>query len=846
MTDEKLLLDNSEIEELIVLKEEFLAIKEEKVVRHFSEDTAELLVIHVGATTDFELIAVDSPSNQIIFVPEDRVGFVVAGAGGQGPAGPKGDTGATGPAGPTGPQGPAGPQGLQGDQGIQGIQGPQGDTGPQGIQGDQGLQGDQGIQGPQGDTGPTGPEGPQGIQGIQGLQGPAGADGADGATGPTGPTGPQGPTGATGPAGADGADGADGDPGLVWDNTNWNTSESFVVNTALKHNGSSYRCIADHTSTVNDEPGIGVDWETKWIVLAEKGDTGAQGIQGPQGIQGIQGDQGPQGIQGVTGDTGPQGLQGDPGATGPQGDQGIQGPQGVQGPTGPQGIQGIQGDPGADGLDISWKTAGWVISTQYYVNDAVPYNGSAYICIQDHTSNAASEPETGGSWTTYWDPLALKGDQGIQGDTGLALNWSEDPWSPGAVNYYVLDALEHNGTSWRCIADHTSAYANEPGTGPSSSAYWFPVAERGLVGPAGSGVPTGGTTGQLITKLSATDYDVAWQDPAGGGSGDGYINLSATPQTIERYQLVQGSDGGLYKYIWPSSASVGTGTTHYPRLGATWRTYFSKAAGDAGFTYPHATLAAQTGDTRKILVDDITWFSYQATNSGDTGRKLEGFFQCATEHYADAVDSTPKDQYLDSLNTNWKALSADPWAGAGLKTKFIRVNQMWLPISNPCSAITPTELTTTGEYAMTMPVAWFDASAREYIYFGFELADNWDGTWPYINFKVHWIPSDSGSGNVVWQLFDMWHEDGDIMYDFSTSNVGSVTDAAQGTQYMMHISPALGSPSSGSLSPGKHGANYVLALQRNATSGSDTYGADAGLLGVEITYWQKYSAGSQY
>jgi hypothetical protein len=37
-------------------------------------------------------------------------------------------------------------------------------------------------------------------------------------------------------------------------------------------------------------------------------------------------------------------------------------------------------------------------------------------------------------------------------------------------------------------------------------------------GPRGVGVPTGGTTGQVLAKASATDYDFAWSN-AGGGSG---------------------------------------------------------------------------------------------------------------------------------------------------------------------------------------------------------------------------------------------------------------------------------------------------------------------------------------
>jgi hypothetical protein len=43
----------------------------------------------------------------------------------------------------------------------------------------------------------------------------------------------------------------------------------------------------------------------------------------------------------------------------------------------------------------------------------------------------------------------------------------------------------------------------------------------GAQGPAGEGVPTGGSTGQLLSKVSGTDYDTEWADPPSGGAGGG-------------------------------------------------------------------------------------------------------------------------------------------------------------------------------------------------------------------------------------------------------------------------------------------------------------------------------------
>lgn len=48
-------------------------------------------------------------------------------------------------------------------------------------------------------------------------------------------------------------------------------------------------------------------------------------------------------------------------------------------------------------------------------------------------------------------------------------------------------------------------------------------------GAPGIGIPAGGTTGQVLTKASDTDYDTEWVDQTGGGSG------------------IPGQDGGYYQ-----------------------------------------------------------------------------------------------------------------------------------------------------------------------------------------------------------------------------------------------------------------------------------------------------------
>lgn len=50
-----------------------------------------------------------------------------------------------------------------------------------------------------------------------------------------------------------------------------------------------------------------------------------------------------------------------------------------------------------------------------------------------------------------------------------------------------------------------------------------------LEAKSGHGIPSGGTTGQTLTKLSDSDYDTGWRTPVGGGGSGG-----GTVQSVNR------------------------------------------------------------------------------------------------------------------------------------------------------------------------------------------------------------------------------------------------------------------------------------------------------------------------
>lgn len=82
-----------------------------------------------------------------------------------------------------------------------------------------------------------------------------------------------------------------------------------------------------------------------------------------------------------------------------------------------------------------------------------------------------------------------------------------------------------------------------------------PKGPAGPQGPAGQGIPTGGTTGQVLVKNSDTDYDTSWADQTGGGGttytpGDGIAILGQTISAKLSGQANNAasfaSDGGIF------------------------------------------------------------------------------------------------------------------------------------------------------------------------------------------------------------------------------------------------------------------------------------------------------------
>lgn len=94
-----------------------------------------------------------------------------------------------------------------------------------------------------------------------------------------------------------------------------------------------------------------------------------------------------------------------------------------------------------------------------------------------------------------------------------------------------------------------SGGAGTPGaTGPTGA-----TGPDGATGPAGQGVPTGGTTGQVLAKIDATNYNTQWI-PAPSGLAYTYSSTAPVSPAVGDF-WVDSSSGVRYQYVNDGTSS---------------------------------------------------------------------------------------------------------------------------------------------------------------------------------------------------------------------------------------------------------------------------------------------------
>ena len=120
----------------------------------------------------------------------------------------------------------------------------------------------------------------------------------------------------------------------------------------------------------------------------------------------------------------------------------------------------------------------------------------------------------------------------------------------------------------------------------------------GPSGPAGQGVPVGGTTGQTLTKTDGTDYNTEWTNPAGGGDALTSGNLGQFAATTSaQFAGVISDETGTGNVVFSNSPALVT-----PDLGTPSALVATNATGTAsGLTAGNVTTNANlTGHVTSV------------------------------------------------------------------------------------------------------------------------------------------------------------------------------------------------------------------------------------------------------
>jgi len=260
------------------------------------------------------------------------------------------------------------------------------------------------------------------------------------------------------------------------------------------------------------------------------------------------------------------------GATGPQGPTGS---QGSQGPTGATGSAGAAGTPGsrwfsgtsdpqvsppsgavwgdwylntANGYVYQLGGVGWSISgtsikgaagSKWLSGPGLPgaigVTGDWYLNTTTGNTYEKTDPSTWVIRNNLMGPQGLQGPTGSTGSTGAT--GSQGPKGDQGIQ---------GSTGPQGPTGATGAASTVPGpTGPT-----------GATGATGPGVAAGGTAGQVLTKIDATDFNAMWNDPmartiaglaSSAGSASYPVGISIFSMTLTEAQ----ADGG-----WPIAASA--------------------------------------------------------------------------------------------------------------------------------------------------------------------------------------------------------------------------------------------------------------------------------------------------
>jgi hypothetical protein len=178
-------------------------------------------------------------------------------------------------------------------------------------------------------------------------------------------------------------------------------------------------------------------------------------------------------------------------------------------------------------------------------------------------------------------------------------------------------------------------------------------------------------------------------------------------------------------------------------------------------------------------------------------------------------------------------IQAEDAGGTVAAVKIAGKETMWVPATAMYGATTNGADAQQVETTATRPdmkVLDFDARTAEYAQFSVAFPKSWNaGT---VTYQVYWTPGSTNTGNCIFGLQGVSCGDSDTI-DVAYGTAVEVTDAGIGTVEDQQITAESGAVT---ITAAAAGEQTYFQLYRDAADGSDTFSADARVLGIRLFF----------
>ena len=276
----------------------------------------------------------------------------------------------------------------------------------------------------------------------------------------------------------------------------------------------------------------------------------------------------------------------------------------------------VPGIKGADG-DITWQGE-WSSATTYTQNEAVQYNGSAYVALQGNSNLIPSDN------TSAWSVMTLKGDTGPAGAVGNAGTVAIGTTTTGSVG--GIASVTNSGTSSEAVLNFTipkGSTGQQGGTGNTGP--------TGATGSTGASATIAiGTITTLVEDSSATVHNAGTDTaavlnfglPMGQTGAQGTFRWKGAYDNAYVYGTndVAYYNGSSYVAIDGTQGNIPTNTTYWEKMAA------AGAEGGSIGSMSDTNIALSPSDASIIMYNtsNSKWEDNQVFGTDRTALRLDG------------------------------------------------------------------------------------------------------------------------------------------------------------------------------------------------------------------------------